>query len=326
MPAIVIPLRIATTAWPSSWSRIDRKNSSALPSPARTRCRRSSRGAPLVVVRQPPDEQEQGKEPARIDADPDAEDPHERYRSATEHLLMVGLAALLSWRGAGRRGLPPSARRGLLSSRVDGSSHIAGCGRGRVTSARSRCAGPRRRAAFGPAVACSGAALRVKAGARAGPWSDRPARVRRARSRACLSVPGGGRRISTLAVQYQVRRHRQVVAGSVRVEVVQSAACARMRPCQPESRWAKAGRQFAMNVWRPTCAAPHVFSSDQFGGRCRASALGAGRGVWRSMMRRWSMPAGSVPKARPQSPPGVRRRRRRRRPGRRRAPAARPGA
>ena len=30
MPEIGIPLRIATTAWPSSWSRIDRKNSSAL--------------------------------------------------------------------------------------------------------------------------------------------------------------------------------------------------------------------------------------------------------------------------------------------------------
>ena len=30
MPSIGIPLRIATNAWPSSWSRIDRKKSSAL--------------------------------------------------------------------------------------------------------------------------------------------------------------------------------------------------------------------------------------------------------------------------------------------------------
>ena len=30
MPRIGMPLRIATHAWPSSWSRIERKNSSAL--------------------------------------------------------------------------------------------------------------------------------------------------------------------------------------------------------------------------------------------------------------------------------------------------------
>ena len=41
----------------------------------------------LVVVGQPPDEQEQREEPARIHADADAEDPHERDRSAAQHAL-----------------------------------------------------------------------------------------------------------------------------------------------------------------------------------------------------------------------------------------------
>ena len=64
--------------------------------------------------------------------------------------------------------------------------------------------------------------------------------------------------------------------------------------------------------------------------RTRSVAAGAaqacaGCGVWRAMMRSASTPAGSVPNARPQSPPGGRRRTRPRPPGRRRAPAARPG-
>ena len=70
-----MPLRIATTAWPSSCSRIERKNTSADTTASANAFVSSPGNRSLVVARQRPDDQEQDEEPADVHADPDSEDP-----------------------------------------------------------------------------------------------------------------------------------------------------------------------------------------------------------------------------------------------------------
>ena len=87
-PRIGIPFRIATQAWPSSCSRIERKKRSALRT-ASTNAFESG-GRVLVVVGQVPDDQEEDEEPAEVHPDPDPEDPAQLNRAAEHRSRMVG--------------------------------------------------------------------------------------------------------------------------------------------------------------------------------------------------------------------------------------------
>ena len=82
MPRIGIPFRIATQAWPSSCSRIERKKRSALRTASTNAF--DAGGRVLVVVGQVPDDQEEDEEPAEVHPDPDPEDPAQ-LKGAAEH-------------------------------------------------------------------------------------------------------------------------------------------------------------------------------------------------------------------------------------------------
>ena len=82
MPCVSIPLRRATTAWPSSCRTTDAEE--------KERAERGEREGVfahdvLVEAGQRPDHQEEDDEPARVHANPDPEDPRELDGRSSEH-------------------------------------------------------------------------------------------------------------------------------------------------------------------------------------------------------------------------------------------------
>ena len=97
MPEIPMPLRRATTAWPSSCSTMEAKNST------RPDDRDGVRGVPgagqhvVEVARQRVDHQEQHEEPAGADPDTDAEDARELDRTTAHvHMMMLELPEIVA--------------------------------------------------------------------------------------------------------------------------------------------------------------------------------------------------------------------------------------
>ena len=91
IPVIRMPLRIATTACPSSWSTIEKKNRKRAQHRESERLGVVAGGEVLVVARHQPDDEEEDDEPARVDPDADPEDPRELYGAA--HYLSIMPAA-----------------------------------------------------------------------------------------------------------------------------------------------------------------------------------------------------------------------------------------
>ena len=81
-PLMPIPLRIATSACPSSCRRSTQKKQQRADRGERERLAVVPRECALVLVRQGPDDEEQDDEPARIHADADPEDPGQLNRAA----------------------------------------------------------------------------------------------------------------------------------------------------------------------------------------------------------------------------------------------------